>query len=92
MNRRKPPGGWWIGTPPVRFFAWNIFLIAMPLVAFVIGGATVLRHWRNDPDLRQAAREAILVLRAHTASVLIAAATLLAGGILAIVALHLITD
>ncbi len=80
---------WYAARP---FLCLDIFLIAMPLVAFVIGGATVLRHWRNDPDLRQAAREAILVLRAHTASVLIAAATLLAGGILAIVALHLITD
>jgi hypothetical protein len=80
---------WYAARP---FLCLDIFLIAMPLLAFVIGGATVLRHWRNNAELRQAAREALLVLRAHMASVLIAAATLLAGGILAIVALHLITD
>jgi hypothetical protein len=80
----------WFGQHPV--LALDIFLIALPFAAFVIGSATVLRSWRADAQLRQAARETLATVRVHFAAVLIAAATLVAGGILAIVALHVITD
>jgi hypothetical protein len=80
----------WYAARPV--LGLDIFLIAMPLLALGLGGAILLRHWRADAELREAAGHAVLVLRAHLAAVLIAAATLLAGGILAIVALHMITD
>ena len=80
----------WYAARPV--LGLDIFLIAMPLLALGLGGAILLRHWRADAELREAPGHAVLVLRAHLAAVLIAAATLLAGGILAIVALHMITD
>jgi len=70
----------------------DVSLIAMPLAALVLGCATVLRAWRNDAELRQAALATIAVVRAHLATLLIAVATLTAGGILAIVGLHMITD
>jgi anti-sigma factor RsiW len=70
----------------------DVFLIALPLAAFVIGCATVLRSWRGDAQLRQAALETLAAVRAHLATLLIAGASLMAGGILAIVALHMITD
>jgi hypothetical protein len=70
----------------------DVFLIALPFGAFVIGCATVLRSWRSDGELRQAALETVATVRAHLATLLIAGATLTAGGILAIVALHMITD
>ena len=70
----------------------DLFLIALPFSAFVIGCATVLRAWRNDPQLRAAARDAIASLRVHLSALLIAGATLLAGAILSVVALHIITD
>jgi hypothetical protein len=70
----------------------DLFLIVLPLAAFFIGCATVLRSWRGDEELRQAALRTLAAVRAHLATLLIAGATLVAGGVLAIVALHVITD
>jgi hypothetical protein len=70
----------------------DMFLIALPFAAFVIGCITVLRSWRSDADLRLVAWQTLRAIRAHGATLLIAAATLIAAGILAIVALHMITD
>jgi hypothetical protein len=69
-----------------------VFLIAMPLAAFVVGCAIVLRSWRSDAEFRRATLEIFATVRAHMASLLIAGATLTAGGILAIVAMHMITE
>ncbi len=69
-----------------------VFLIAMPLAAFVVGCGIVLRSWRSDAEFRRATLEIITTVRAHVASLLIAGATLMAGGILAIVAMHMITE
>ena|SRR5207245_1942074 len=70
----------------------DLFLIALPFAAFVIGCVTVLRSWLSDAKLRQAALETLAAVRAHLATLLIAGATLMAGGILAVVAVHSITD
>lgn len=75
-----------------RFLGLDILLIALPFTALVIGCATVLRNWRGDAELRQASLEALAAVRSHLAMLLITGATLMAGGILAIVALHVITD
>ena len=80
----------WFSARP--FVGLDIFLIALPFTVFVIGSATVLRSWRTDAQLREAALQTLSVVRAHLAALLIAGATLVAGGILAIVALHVITD
>src|SRR5260221_6349975 len=70
----------------------DVFLIAMPLVVLVVGCATLLRNWSSDAGLRQAALATLAAVRANLATLLIAGATLAAGGILAIVALHMATD
>jgi hypothetical protein len=80
---------WFSARPHVGL---DLFLIALPFAAFVIGCATVFRSWRGDAGLRQAAVATLAAVRAHLATLLIAGATLTAGGILAIVALHVITD
>jgi anti-sigma factor RsiW len=80
---------WYSARPPLGL---HVFLIAMPLAAFVIGCASVLRSWRGDEELRQAALKTLAAARTHLATVLIAGATLVAGSVLAIVALHVITD
>lgn len=69
-----------------------LLLIAMPLLVLIVGSIALLRSWRADSVLRQAAHQAIATLRAHFATFLIACATASAFAILAIVALHLITD
>ena len=70
----------------------QVFLMALPLAAFFLGGAAVWRYWRNDAQLRSAARAMAFTTWRHLAALLIAGATLLAGAILAVVALHVITD
>jgi hypothetical protein len=80
----------WFSARPV--LGLDVFLIALPFAAFVIGCTSVLRSWRSDAELRQGALETLAAVRAQLATVLIAGATLMAGGILAIVALHVITD
>lgn len=74
------------------FLGLDIFLIALPLAALVIGCVVLQRGWRGDAALRHAALETLAAVRPHLATLLIAGATLLAGAILAIVALHVITD
>jgi hypothetical protein len=70
----------------------DIFLVAMPLAAFIGGCAMVLRSWRRDAQFRRATLEMISTARAHVASLLIAGATLVAGGVLVVVAMHMITE
>jgi len=69
-----------------------ISLFSMPLAAFVIGCAVVLRSWRSDAELRDAALRILTTARGHLATLLVAVATLVAGGILAIVGMHMITE
>jgi len=73
-------------------FGLDLFLIALPFAALILGAGTMLRTWRSDAQLRQVATAGIGAVRAHMSSLLIAAATLIAGAILSIVALHMITD
>ena len=51
-----------------------------------------LRQWRRNQAFRTATLEAIAILRTHAATLLIAGTTVTAGGILAIVALHMAAD
>ncbi len=69
-----------------------ILLIALPLAVLVIGSTTLLREWRRNQALRTATLESISIVRAHASALLIAGATAVAGGILAIVGLHVLTD
>ncbi len=80
---------WFAARPHIGL---QIFLIALPFAALILGAATTLRTWRNDPRLRQLASDTVATLRAQASFLLIAAATLVAGSILAIVALHILTD
>ena len=80
---------WYAARPHIGLW---ILLIALPLAVVGIGSATLTREWRRSQELRDATLKAIGILRSQTVSVLIAGATAMAGGILAIVAFHLLTD
>jgi hypothetical protein len=80
----------WYSVRP-RVGLW-VLLMALPLAVLVIGCGTLLRGWNTDVELRQSTRRTLATIRAHMAMLLVAAATLAAGSILAIVALHVITD
>ena len=80
---------WYAARPEIGLW---LLLIALPMAVLLTGSLTLLRAWRSEEGLREAARRVLASLRPHAATVLTAVATLLAGGILAIVALHLATD
>jgi hypothetical protein len=74
-----------------RIGLW-LFLIALPLVVLSTGCFTLLRNWRQDASLRRSTQQAVTIVRANWATLIVALATLAAGSILAIVALHLLTE
>lgn len=79
---------WYAARPHLGLW---ILMIALPLIVLIAGCLTLLRSWRADSGLREAAQQAGAAFRAHLATFLIACATVSAFGILAIVAVHLIS-
>ena len=80
---------WYAARPNLGL---SLALIALPLLVLLTGAFTLFRSWRNDDQLRRDVRQAVDSLRSHLATAVVALATVTAVGILAIVALHLITD
>jgi hypothetical protein len=80
----------WFAARP-RVGLWGL-LIALPLAVLVTGCATLLHRWRHEIELRRAAHDTFAALRPHLATLLVAGATSVAGGVLAMVALHVLTD
>jgi hypothetical protein len=80
---------WYASSPHVGLW---ILLIALPLAVLIIGAVTLLREWSRDDSLRDATRQMLGLARTHAAALLIASTTSTAFVILAIVAMHVITD
>jgi hypothetical protein len=80
---------WYAARPHIGLW---VFLMGLPFAVFVIGCGTLLRSWSEDAQLRQAALQTFAAIRAHVATLLVAVATLTAAFVLAIVALHSLTD
>ena len=80
---------WYAARPHLGLW---FLLIAMPLTVLLSGCTFLLHLWRSNAELRQATRQTFATVRVHFASLLIAGATATAFGILAIVALHMITE
>jgi hypothetical protein len=80
----------WYATRP-HLGLW-VLLIALPLAVVIIGSATLMREWHSNQELRVTTLRAIGFLRSQASSILVAVATAMAIGILAIVALHVLTD
>jgi len=80
----------WFGARP-HMSLW-LLLIALPLAVVISGCVSLVRSWSNDSQLREAARQTVAAVRAHLATLLVAVATLTAGGILAFLVLHLLAD
>ena len=76
----------WYGA---RMWTLWVLLIALPLAVLVTGCLTLVRNWRDDMKLPQSLRHAFAAIVADRGMLLVGAMTLMAGGILAIVALHM---
>jgi hypothetical protein len=79
---------WYAG----RVWTLWILLLALPLTVLGIGCATLFRNWNHEMALAQNVRQSLAAVRANIASLLVAATTLAAAGILVIVVLHMLAD
>ena len=79
---------WYAG----RMWTLWILLLALPLTVLVIGCATLLRNWNQELALAQNVRQSLAAVRANVATLLVAAATVAAAGILVIVVLHMLAN
>ena len=80
---------WYAARPHLGLW---ILLIALPLAVAVIGSLSLIREWRRNRELRDSTLRTIGFIRSQAPTFMIACATAMAGGILAIVALHVLTD
>jgi hypothetical protein len=80
---------WYAGRLHVGLW---LLLVALPLTALISGSITLQRFWTADVELRRAAQNSVAVVRPHLSMLLVAAATLAAGGFLAIVVPHMLAN
>jgi hypothetical protein len=73
----------------VRMWTLWVLLVALPFAVLVTGCVTLARNWRDDMKLPQAAQQTLAAIHADRAMLFVAAMTLTAGAILAIVILHM---
>lgn len=79
---------WYAG----RIWTLWILLLALPLTVLAIGCGTLLRNWNHEIALAQNVRQSLAVIRANVATLLVAATTVAAAGILVIVVLHMLAN
>ncbi|MGB8064328.1 MAG: hypothetical protein WCF26_20740 [Candidatus Sulfotelmatobacter sp.] len=79
---------WYAG----RMWTLWILLIALPFGVLMIGCITFAHNWSGDAGLRQGGKQALAVLSANGAMLVVGLLTLTAGVILAIVTLHMLAN
>src|SRR5580704_12031803 len=75
---------WYAG----RMWTLWVLLFGLPFIALVSGCAELVRNWKRDISASLTSQKSLALVREHLASLFIAAMTLIAGVILAIVVLH----
>src|SRR5450755_1591667 len=79
---------WYAG----RMWTLWVLLFGLPFIVVVSGCAELVRNWKRDISVPLTSQKPLTVARAHLASLFIGATTLIAGGILAIVVLHVLAN
>lgn len=79
---------WYAG----RMWTLWVLLLALPFTVLVTGCATLASNWRRGIALPHTAQQVFSLTRGHLATLFVAATTLAAAGILAIVVLHMAAD
>jgi hypothetical protein len=80
---------WYAARPHVGLW---ILLIAFPMIVLATGVAWLAREWRRDQYLRNSMITLLALCRSEWSALLVAVSTSIAAVILAIVALHMITN
>jgi hypothetical protein len=79
---------WYAGR---QWTLW-VLLIGLPIAVLVIGCATLLPSWNSAVKARLAVRQTLAAIRADPAALVVAASTLAAGVVLAVVAVHMLMN
>jgi hypothetical protein len=79
---------WYAG----RMWTLWVLLLGLPFIVLVSGCAELLRSWNRDIILPLTSRKSLAVVRAHLASLFLAATALIAGVILTIAVLHVLAN
>ena len=77
----------WYAAHP-QFALW-VLLFLLPISAFVLGSAALMRTWDENPKLQYYTWRALTEIPEHWPALSIGGATLLAAGVLAMIAGHL---
>jgi hypothetical protein len=77
---------WYAAHPQLALW---VFLLLLPLSAFVLGSAALLRTWGDNPQLQHYTWRALAAIPAHWPAVSIGGGTLLSAGVLVMIAAHL---
>lgn len=75
-----------------RMWTLWVLLLALPLTVLVTGCATLLHSWSLSMVRPHGARQLLALVRSHLATFSVAATTLAAASILAIVILHMLAN
>ena len=77
---------WYAAHPQLALW---VLLLLLPLSAFLLGSAALMRTWGNNPQLQYWAWRALTEIPEHWPAVSIGVATLLSAGVLAMITAHL---
>ena len=78
--------GWYAAHPQLALW---VLLLLLPLSAFVLGSAALLRTWDDNPQLQDFTWRALAAIPNHWPAMSIGVATLLAAGVLTMISRHL---
>jgi len=77
---------WYAAHPQLALW---VLLLLLPLSAFMLGSAALLRTWGDNPQLQYYTWRALAAIPEHWPAVSIGGATLLSAGVLAMITAHL---
>jgi hypothetical protein len=77
---------WYAAHPQLALW---VLLLLLPLAAFILGTAALLRTWGDNPTLQYWAWRALTEIPEHWPAVSIGGATVVSAGVLAMITAHL---
>ena len=80
---------WYAAHPQLALW---VLLLLLPVSAFVLGSAALLRTWGDNPQLQNFTWRALAEIPEHWPAMSIGAATLVSAGVLAMITAHLFRE
>jgi hypothetical protein len=79
---------WYAAHPQLALW---VLLLLLPLSAFILGSAALLRTWDDNPQLEDLTWRALAAIPNHWPAMSIGVATLVAAGVLMMISRHLMS-